>query len=785
MKLRAVLPLLLLCLALVALCLPALAYDDAILVSAEREAAGLRSDLQRTQGVVVQDTVTEDQLAAQRGILEKLRNDALDQANRLNSWVKDVQQQLAQLGPAPDKGASETDAMATQRKTLTDAVSRFGAAQKQFSLVALEADQTSSKISAQQRDYYFAKIFKFDKSIFNLQLWSDTARGGALFAARVSGLLGVWWDQVHDGVTWAGLAVFPAVMMALWGFSHLLRVYFRRWIHAKDKGDGTPSPLRRLWRVVFGTAATGIWLTVFGLSFAGSLTIANLLNDRLDLLVQAAFGIFNATAYQGVLALLICAPASPRYRLIAVDNRAARTIPAFVFIATFIQTFSEKVTVLFDSLLLPFSLVAGLSALATVLLIGLVGLFLAILRRQSTTVPPDVPEPHYLSWFMKAVPLLWLLLAIAILALVFGYISLAYFLVGKTMRAILAVVQIVLLHHFIEALANAIANAETATGAKFRSLTSWGEKGSQRFSLLLRTFGDVLVVVIGIPIMLALLTVSWVDLRSLITTATMGYKIGNVDIAPSTIINLLVILIVGILLTRFITGWLDRRVLTQTELDKGVQSSIRTTTNYLGYFLAISFAFSVAGFDLSSIALVAGALGVGIGFGLQSIVNNLVSGLILLIERPIRVGDWTVTRAGEGIVKKINVRATEIETFDNCTIIVPNSNLITEPVRNWTHRDTLGRFSVAITVDKTSDPEIVAKLLLETAKAHPKVLRFPEPIALFNKFGLQGFEFELGGQVANVFEGGTVASELRFAITRLFREKAIEIATMPQMLDHK
>ena len=131
----------------------------------------------------------------------------------------------------------------------------------------------------------------------------------------------------------------------------------------------------------------------------------------------------------------------------------------------------------------------------------------------------------------------------------------------------------------------------------------------------------------------------------------------------------------GIAITRYVTAWLQRRVLTATRLDKGVQDSIRTGAGYFGYILAAGFALSAAGVNFSNLAIIAGALGVGIGFGLQSIVNNFVSGLILLAERPVRVGDWVVTTAGEGIVRTINVRATEIETFDNCTIFIPNSNL--------------------------------------------------------------------------------------------------------------
>jgi potassium-dependent mechanosensitive channel len=226
------------------------------------------------------------------------------------------------------------------------------------------------------------------------------------------------------------------------------------------------------------------------------------------------------------------------------------------------------------------------------------------------------------------------------------------------------------------------------------------------------------------------------------------------------------VLAIGITATRYFTHWLERRVLSETQLDKGVRDSLRAATGYAGYSLAAAFALTAAGLDFSSLALVAGALGVGIGFGLQSIVNNFVSGLILLAERPVRVGDWVVTNAGEGIVKKINVRSTEIETFDNCTIIVPNSNLISEAVRNWTHRDSVGRFGINLTFNHTSDADVVSKTLMTIIQSHPKVMRHPQPLVQLSKISTTGFEFDVRGHIQDVFEAAQVTSDLRMQIAK-------------------
>jgi small-conductance mechanosensitive channel len=192
--------------------------------------------------------------------------------------------------------------------------------------------------------------------------------------------------------------------------------------------------------------------------------------------------------------------------------------------------------------------------------------------------------------------------------------------------------------------------------------------------------------------------------------------------------------------------------------------------------LAGVFALTAAGVDVSSLAIIAGALGLGIGLGLQSSINNFVSGIILLAERPIRVGDWASLPEGEGIVRRINVRSTEIETFDSCSIILPNSALVTEPVKNWTHNDDMGRFSIDVVVDYETDPEIMRKLLLDATRAHPKVLSHPAPTVLLTSFGKSGLEFVVRAFVGDVLLGTQVASDIRFSLLSRFRDEGISIA---------
>ena len=753
------------------------AFDDATLTNAETAAQSTRSDLERVQNAISLTDVADDQLATQRNIIEKLRLDSIAQANALNAPLKDFTQQLNQLGPVPTEGHGETSAIAGQRQTLNSAVARLSAAQKQFELLGVEAEQTTGKISALQRTQFLQRVFKPDKSIFNPQLWIDTATGVASLGTRLSSLVSGWWESQGRVAQWTGLGLLPAFFLALALVYRFSKPMLGGWLDIASTPDRGYSPLRRLGRVIGSLIIISIVLLLFNFLLTTSIGLAGLSTPRFDLLVTAFVGVIIPVIFQSSVAYLICVPGKPELRLVAIDEAAARTVPIFVALCSIVQNVSSQISFLSDQLLLPLSLVAGQSALASTALIFLVGLLLLILRQQSREVPNNVPEPHYLTWFVQVSFLQWLLLIIAVFGLVSGYLALAYFIASKILDTLLVIILMVLVHHLVDAFVEALQDKDQTVGKRVRALSGFSERGIGRSALAIRTLSDIFVVILGIPWLFAIWTLTWISFKSLLSSAIVGVRFGNFYISPINILGLIALFAVGVLITKFITSWLDRRVLTQTKLNKGVQNSVKTGVNYFGYILAAALALSAGGFDFSSFTIIAGALGVGIGFGLQSIVNNFVSGLILLAERPVRVGDWVVVAAGEGIVKKINVRSTEIETFDNCTIIVPNSLLITEAVRNWTHRDTLGRFLVTIGVDHSIDAEHITQVLRELVIANSKVLRYPPPTVQLARFSPATIDFEIRGHVADVFEGPQVASDIRMAITKKFAELKIIIPT--------
>jgi len=265
------------------------------------------------------------------------------------------------------------------------------------------------------------------------------------------------------------------------------------------------------------------------------------------------------------------------------------------------------------------------------------------------------------------------------------------------------------------------------------------------------------------------------DLAALWRQFVSGFQVGEIRIAPLDFLTLIAVVTIGLMLTDRLKGVLRRNVLPYTGLDHGARDALAAGAGYIGLIISALIAISVAGIDLSNIAIVAGALSVGIGFGLQNIVNNFVSGVILLIERPIKTGDWVEIAGTHGTVRKVNVRSTEIETFDRSAMFVPNSDLISGTVINWTHSNLNGRIIVKVGVAYDSDPRQVERILLEIAKAHPLMLRRPAPYVLFKSFGADALEFEIRGVLRDINWILNVQSDIHFELARRFSEEGIEV----------
>ena len=719
---------------------------------------GVRMGLSYENDAVLLDTRTS--LDALAGELETISSDFRPRLTAIN-------ERLAEIGPTQE---GEPVALTQERQGLNTE-------KAEINTLVGEVNNLSSQISGQLAETAAMRRALFSNSLsrrydIGSGLSPTVLRDLVTENRRLADTVRSWIVYVVEfrlgGLLLATALSFAAAAVFLFGgrrvLGHLIDA---------DPARQSPSYLSRLsvafWSTVLPASALAIFLAATYVSYS----YLGLLRPDIARMMVSLFTVLAIVYFVYSLSKALFSPDLPNWRLLPIESGPARTLFWLTFmmaVATGGDFAASKINEIMKS---PLSLTVVKSLVSTII-VGLLICAVALVR----PYVDEKGEPKRWNPLFRAA--LWLLGGGTIIAALAGYIGFARFVSQQIVVTGAILVTMYLGYKSASAVSEMGGFIRSAWGKRLDARYGFDEHTEDKLGLLFGFLVNAAVLIIGVPLILLQWGFQWGDIADGAYTFANELRVGSITISLVGILTGIVIFLIGYFGTRLFQRWLDGKVMARGRLDPGLRNSIGTAVGYAGIALAGLVGVSVAGIDLSNLALVAGALSLGIGFGLQNIVNNFVSGLILLAERPFKVGDWIVASGVEGTVKKISVRATEVETFQRQTVIVPNSLLINASVANWTHHNKLGRVEIKVLAAYDSDPRHVQQVLLEIVKAQPQALRNPEPVALLLGYGTNGLEFEVRAFLADVTNQSAFSNEVRFQILERFKAEGIEMPyTLP------
>lgn len=770
-------------LAPVALAPAAFAQAPAQVIAPRAQLDSLRAEIAQVETVMARQGITDAELQRQRQRLQPLQDQLRTLIDEQAPRVEQAKVRLEQLGPRPEaKAPAETAEVVQERETREKQFAEADETLKIARAALVQAQQAQVKIGDLRRDLFAKELFTAGPSLLAPEVWTMAAYGLPSDIAASQQVFGDWSSIVARALftergLLVGLALLGAIGLYLARARYMPRLKAR--LAAQQSGSGALVPYIAAIRLIALAAppALASWLLYAALKAAG------LLPPRIQPVVLAVvFGLAIFAFVRG-LAEALFAPGEPQRRLVSVQEHTARAVlrtasalAAVLAVGSVLEAWLQAIAA---GLMLSIA-VRGVVALtfAAALIVGLYQLRDHAEIEQEACLGPYVPvdgkslgSGRFIGWAVG--------LAV-IVSVSLGYVVFATFLTEQVLWLGILAGMFLLLSPLIEYGISGLLTGEGRFALMLRAGVGLRAATLDKIAVVLTGFLKIVLIVAVIMLAFAPWGLESDDFFASLRAAFFGFQVGGVTISLSSIVVGVLVFVLGLTATRSLQGWLETKFLPTTALDVGLRNSITTAAGYVGYIAAVALAVSSLGLSLERLTLVASALSVGIGFGLQSVVSNFVSGLILLWERPIRVGDQVVVGDAEGIVRRINVRSTEIETFDRSTVVVPNSNLITGVVRNRVRSDRTGRVLISITVPRSYDPQAVRTLLAEAGEAHGDVLKKPPPSVMFKKLGTTTMDFDLVCVVGEVDIVGRVNSDLNFVIHK--KLAAMEpAASVPQL----
>ena len=732
--------------------------------------------IKKTLGAKPDDRTLADLRASAQGVQDQAGQLAAALAPQMDS----LNARLAVLGPAPAKGSPpEAAEVAAQRRQLDKAKANLDAQIKQAQLLGEEGAQLAAQVVGVRRDQFQAQLASRTATPLSGSFWADPARAFPDDLARLKRLearvAAAWADAWQPPGRMPLLLCLAAALLLVGG-----RMLLERWLLGLAVRFMPDSHLRRsamaaatalATMLVFGLAAQ---LVRVGLDWRGTL------DPDLDELARALVRLVCFCAFVSGVGRALLSAARPSWRLPALSDVAAtrlRPFPWLLAAAALLLGLLERINSTIGASLPATVATRGLIALVVGSLIGAALLRLGQARR-ALLAAGSAPAQRPL-WVGLLVGGAALGVILSLLAVALGYIALAFYIATRMLWIGVLVSGVYLLLHLVHDLIMALLLPDGRSGRRLQSTFGLAPRVLEQSATVLSGISRVLILLPTFGALLAPFGTNPQDLTERISQLFGNLSLGELHIHPGTVFEALLVFVLGLMAVRVVKRWLGEQLLPKTTLEPGMQNSVVTLLGYIGGVGAFALALAALNVSLQSIAWIASALSVGIGFGLQAIVQNFISGLILLAERPVKVGDWVSLSDVEGDIRRINVRATEIQLWDRSTVIVPNSQLITQNVRNVTLANAQGRVQVKLPMPLDTDARRVREIILAAFRGHTAMLETPAPNVQVERIDTQGVHFVGTGYVHSPREVGGVRSDLLLAILEQLRTEKLPL-TRPQ-----
>ncbi len=723
-------------------------------------------------------------LADLRGSALNVQDQARQLATSLAPQMSALQAQLTVLGPPPEKGAPpEAAEVAAQRRQLERTQASLDAQIKQAQLLNQNALQLAAQLTGLRNDQFQARLASRTATPFGHAFWVDPVRtlpDDLVRLKRLGGRIGdVWTEAWQPPNRWPLLWCLGAGLLLLVGGRRLLERLLLKLatVHVPD------GHLRR------SAMATAVALTaVLTTGLAAQLVHAgvnwnDILDDDMEALASSAVRLVCFAAYVTGLGRALLSLRRPSWRLPALSDLAAQRLRPFPWLlgvtALLFGLFESTSRTIGSSL--PATVAArGLLALAVSTLIGIALWRLRRVRRELAVA--DAKPTQRPVWISLLIMLAGVGVVISWLGVATGFIALASFVALEMLWVGVIITTVYLLAHLLSDAIDTLLLPRGRSGQRLMGSFDLAPHTLDQAAILLSAVVRVLLILLALATVLTPFGAGPGDLLASARQTFSSFKLGDLAINPGSIFSALMVLVVGVFVLRRLKSWLQDQLLPKSAMEPGMQVSIVTLLGYIGGMLLFVMTLATLHVDLKSIAWIVSALSVGIGFGMQAIVQNFISGLILLVERPVKVGDWVSLTGVEGDIRRINVRATEIQMGDRSTVIVPNSQLITEKVRNVTLANAQGRVQIKLPMPLDTDANKARELVLEVLRGHVATLPTPAPNVQLENLDGGSMLFNCTAYVNSPRDVGNVKSDLLFEILDRLRLAKLPLTSPQSML---